>query len=133
EADSDRYRKAAISRATDVSAAQQLYVWPEGLRSAADILRTLSAADDCARVARILLDTPLPVHVIGIFGDEPRVVPDRPSRSEPMRAMLWLDIDGVPIDSPMLVRANRAYRIGIRVLMEQWPTNAKAIEVDFLT
>src|SRR5260370_41348787 len=41
EADADRYRKAAITRAIDVSTAEQLYPWPQGLRSAADILETL--------------------------------------------------------------------------------------------
>lgn len=135
ESDADRYRRAAIARATDVETAGLEAAWPEGLREAAGVLAAVKSADDCVVAAAILRKTPLPVHLFGVFRDDDGKF--RPGQAEspsiPPRAMLLLDIDGEPIDSPMLLRAGRVYRLGVQVLMEEWPSKTEAIEVDFLT
>jgi len=136
EPDADRYRRAAIARAGDVAKVGADAGWPAGLMAAAEVLATLTSLDDCVAAARTLRQTPLPVHLMGIFGDDKRSgrrSPVDPPASAPPRAMVLLDIDGEPIDSPMLLRPGRAYKLGVRILMEDWPKDLAAIEVSFLS
>lgn len=126
----ERFRDAAKAHAELIWTSIQ--DGPAPLVSAVALLTQLSEPRQARKIAEMLLQVPLSVHVTEGHPRSSSAPAMRPKPEIPT-VLVLLTLDGQPVPAQAIVAVGRLYDLGVTVKTGRWPKGAETLRVDFLT
>jgi len=134
-----RFRDAARQRAIDAMSKRGDNPWPQKLLEVAAGFSSLDSLTQVKTIVEDMLVTPLPVRITGIT--EPQTPTARRSfvtESSTTLAVLdpvlvLISVDDRSLETPLAVRQDQIYALSLRVRAVEWPEDATALHVEFVS